>query len=117
MKRIEFDIISKIRPIDENSWMNKIFLTLDIDWAYDEVLEYTRHNLEIAVSCFFALYIRLIQNKKYYIGKYDNVRVGFDDVAGNNREHTISIADIDKKTVNFILKKKKMKIIFNMLKN
>jgi hypothetical protein len=107
MKRTEFDKIKNICINEDNSWQDKFFLAFDIDWASDEVLEFTRHNLEIAVSCFFALYIRLIQNKKYYIGKYDNVRVGFDVVAGNNREHTISIADIDKKTVNFILKRKK----------
>lgn len=36
-----FSILSKINPDDEKSWNGKIFLTLDIDWAHDEVIHDT----------------------------------------------------------------------------
>jgi len=36
-----FELIKNIDIKDPNSWQNKIFLTFDIDWCSDEVLEYT----------------------------------------------------------------------------
>jgi hypothetical protein len=36
-----FDLITNIDPENENSWRDKIFLTIDIDWAPDFVLEQT----------------------------------------------------------------------------
>jgi hypothetical protein len=78
MKRIEFDTISNISPIDENSWRNKIFLTLDIDWASDEVLEYTIDIIEKAnvsatwfVTHNTALLQRLRSNPKFELGNPD----------------------------------------------
>lgn len=33
-----FDLLSNINPSDPDSWLEKIFLTLDVDWAHDEVI-------------------------------------------------------------------------------
>lgn len=33
-----FSVLSSINPDDESSWNGRIFLTLDMDWAHDEVL-------------------------------------------------------------------------------
>jgi hypothetical protein len=34
-----FSNISKIKPDNNKTWKNKIFLTFDIDWAHDEIIE------------------------------------------------------------------------------
>jgi len=36
-----FSTISKIDPEDRSSWVDKIFVTFDIDWAHDEILKDT----------------------------------------------------------------------------
>lgn len=36
-----FSSISKINPEDSSTWVNKLFLTFDIDWAHDEILKDT----------------------------------------------------------------------------
>lgn len=36
-----FSTISKINPEDTNTWVNKLFLSFDIDWAHDEILSDT----------------------------------------------------------------------------
>lgn len=33
-----FDLFSNINPQDPDSWLEKIFLTLDVDWAHDDVI-------------------------------------------------------------------------------
>lgn len=38
LQTLPFSTLSKIVPDDELSWNGKIFLTLDIDWAHDEVI-------------------------------------------------------------------------------
>ena len=30
--------LSRIDPADESTWRGKVFLTLDLDWAHDEVV-------------------------------------------------------------------------------
>ena len=37
----QFANISSINPLDESSWRNKIFLTIDLDWAHDDVIRDT----------------------------------------------------------------------------
>jgi len=40
MKRTnEFSIISEISTEDSSTWQERIFLTFDIDWAHDEIIE------------------------------------------------------------------------------
>ena len=36
-----FSNISKIEPNNKSSWENKIFLTFDMDWAHDEIIQDT----------------------------------------------------------------------------
>ena len=36
-----FSSISKVDPEDSSTWVNKLFLTFDIDWAHDEILKDT----------------------------------------------------------------------------
>src|SRR5688572_22770431 len=43
-----FGRISEIRPDDEASWRDRIFLTIDIDWASDEVIADTAALVEEA---------------------------------------------------------------------
>ena len=37
--------LSKIRPETSSSYTNKVFLTFDIDWAYDEIIKSIRQGL------------------------------------------------------------------------
>jgi len=41
-----FSTISKINPEDSSTWVNKLFLTFDIDWAHDEILKDTFNIVE-----------------------------------------------------------------------
>jgi len=41
-----FDLIKNIDIKNTNTWKNKIFLTFDLDWCSDEILEYTLEILE-----------------------------------------------------------------------
>ena len=36
-----FGLISEIKVSDSETWQDRVFLTFDIDWAHDEVLEDT----------------------------------------------------------------------------
>jgi hypothetical protein len=36
----QFGLVSEINIADENTWRNKYFITLDIDWAHDDVIQY-----------------------------------------------------------------------------
>lgn len=38
---MNFGWISEINPNNENTYSKKIFLTLDIDWAHDEIIKDT----------------------------------------------------------------------------
>ena len=47
----QFSKISSIDTCDEETWKNKVFLTFDIDWAADEVIEdVPRQSLDHEVS-------------------------------------------------------------------
>ena len=45
---MEFENIKNISVTDESSWKDKVFLTFDLDWAIDEVIEYTLKIVEDA---------------------------------------------------------------------
>ena len=38
---LKFEIISKILPEDKITWNRKVFVTFDIDWAHDEIIDDT----------------------------------------------------------------------------
>ena len=74
-----FELIKNIDIKDPNSWQNKIFLTFDIDWCSDEVLEYTLDILEeynIKATFFVThktkLLERMRQNKNIELGIHPN---------------------------------------------
>ena len=75
----QFSKISSIDTCDEGSWKNKVFLTFDIDWAADEVIE------DVLLLCdpfdveitFYATHQsgiinQMSFNKKYEIGLHPN---------------------------------------------
>jgi hypothetical protein len=41
----EFGLLKEIDINQEQTWLNKLFITLDIDWAHDEVIEYVADKL------------------------------------------------------------------------
>ena len=41
-----FQLIKNINADDEVSWVDKIFLTFDVDWAYDAIIEDTINLIE-----------------------------------------------------------------------
>ena len=53
---MEFENIKNISVTDESSWKDKVFFTFDLDWAIDEVIEYTLKIVEDAgiKATFFA---------------------------------------------------------------
>ncbi|MBT3469874.1 MAG: hypothetical protein HOH33_01255 [Verrucomicrobia bacterium] len=46
------DVISSINVHDSESWQNKNFLTIDIDWAHDEILADAIGPVEEALRCY-----------------------------------------------------------------
>lgn len=75
----KFDLIENIDLDDESSWVNKIFLTLDVDWAHDEVWNEAIELLEsfdIPATWFIthnsSLISRILKNPKFRIGIHPN---------------------------------------------
>lgn len=74
-----FEVVSNISLADSSSWEGKIFLTVDIDWASDDVLIYAvdlleRHNIS---ATFFVTHntpvlARLRSNPKFELGIHPN---------------------------------------------
>ena len=76
---MEFSLIKKIIPEDIKSWQNKIFITLDMEWAIDEVLSDTIDILEkysIPATWFVThqteLLNRLRSNSQFELGIHPN---------------------------------------------
>jgi len=74
-----FELIKNINIKDSKSWENKIFLTFDIDWCSDEVLEYTLDLLDQfdAKATFFVthqtkLLDRIEKNENFELGIHPN---------------------------------------------
>lgn len=71
--------LSEIRPEDISTWQNKSFLTIDVDWAHDEVLADAIDLLdqfEVHVTWFIThdtpLLKRLRANSNYELGIHPN---------------------------------------------
>jgi hypothetical protein len=96
---VDFDIISNISVTAESSWEEKIYLTFDIDWASDDVLEYAIDLIEaagVAATWFIthetALLSRLRKNPKFQLGIHPNFNRLFfskDNINGNTPEEII----------------------------
>lgn len=79
LNKTSFDIINHIDINNENTWEDKFFLTFDIDWASDEVFEYTIDIIEKANVCatwfithYTPLLKRLRENPKFELGIHPN---------------------------------------------
>jgi len=75
----QFGIIKDINPQDEQSYKNKVFITMDLDWCSDEVLRFTIDLLEeskICTTLFVThptdLLIKLKENKDIELGIHPN---------------------------------------------
>lgn len=76
---MKFKTISTIIPSDPATWMDKIFLTFDIDWAHDQVLEDAIDLVEqagVAATWFVThetpLLKRLRANPEFELGLHPN---------------------------------------------
>ena len=74
-----FELIKDINIKDSKSWENKIFLTFDLDWCSDEVLEYTLNLLEqfnVKAIFFITHYTKLLdrmkKNESFELGIHPN---------------------------------------------
>lgn len=74
-----FDTISNINPLIPETWLGKVFLTLDIDWAHDKIIEDTVDLIEMAdvPATFFVTHetpflTRLRENPKFELGIHPN---------------------------------------------
>ena len=75
----KFSKINEINLLGINSWKDKIFITFDIDWCSDEVLEYTLsiiENYNIKATFFVThqtkLLKRMKENKNIELGIHPN---------------------------------------------
>lgn len=91
-----FSTLSKISPDDKSTW-DKSFITIDIDWADDEIIEFTADILEkkdIEVTWFVthqtSILDRLRENPKFELGIHPN----FNYLLGAESAETIGFEDI-----------------------
>ena len=84
--------ISSINIEDESSWQNRLFLTFDIDWADDEVLEYSIELVEqadVSATWFVThktkLLERLKENPKFELGIHPNFNYLLDGKSNTGR--------------------------------
>ncbi|MCA9807871.1 MAG: hypothetical protein KC476_07945 [Cyanobacteria bacterium HKST-UBA06] len=82
---LEFKTISAIDPDIPASWQDKVFLTFDIDWASDAVLNHTLDLVEAAGVCstWFITHPtpfldRLLANKQVEVGLHPNLNHFFE---------------------------------------
>lgn len=73
-------LISEIDLNDSATWQNKLFITIDIDWASDNVIDFAANffeKLNVKVTWFVthetSVLKRLILNKKFEIGIHPNL--------------------------------------------
>jgi len=86
---MQFRKISQINIKNNKSWKNKIFITIDIDWCDDEVLEHSINIFEkkkIPVTWFIThktkLLRKLRENKNFEIGIHPN----FNNILQSNKK-------------------------------
>lgn len=79
MSKNEFSTLSSINTDDKKTWQEKIFITIDIDWAKDEILEDTMnllYKLNVAATWFIThktdLLIDIKANPLWEIGIHPN---------------------------------------------
>lgn len=72
-------MIKSIDPKQPSSWRGKVFLTLDIDWAHDEVIDHAADLLEAAdvPATWFVTHdtpqlVRLRENPRFELGIHPN---------------------------------------------
>jgi len=99
-----FSKISSINPNDNSTWIDKLFLTFDIDWAHDEILQDTVNLIEevSAPATWFVTHatpvldeIRALQCQE--LGVHPNFNPLLDGVSnnGHNAEEIVkSLLDI-----------------------
>lgn len=75
----QFSVLSKINPDNEESWKGKVFLTFDIDWAHDDILEDSLNllqNTQVSATWFAThgtpLLANLQQNNRFEVGIHPN---------------------------------------------
>jgi hypothetical protein len=99
-----FNNISSINVSDTKTWKDKIFLTIDIDWVNDEILEDTINILE-SHDVYATWYVthqtklldRLRENPKFELGIHPNFNwllEGIKDNGANTREVTENLLKI-----------------------
>ena len=100
-----FEKISSINPNSSSTWRNKIFVTLDIDWAHDEVILDCLRLLEQAdVSATFfvthktSVLERIKSNPKFEIGIHPN----FNRLLNNDHNSETNSKDIIDKLMELV---------------
>ena len=93
---MKFDVIRNIDLVDEKSWNDTLFITIDVDWAADEVIAYTADLLEKAdkpatwfITHDTPLLARLRENPKFALAIHPNFNPlleGSDSHGKNARE-------------------------------
>jgi hypothetical protein len=88
---MRLETVGNIRPTDEETWRDKVFLTFDTDWASDEVLAETLELVEsagVAATWFVThdtpLLERIRLNPLFEIGVHPNFNPLLDGVRGDN---------------------------------
>ena len=104
MSKSRFGLISDINVTNESSWRERSFLTVDIDWAHDEIIEDTIQLVESAgvPATWFMTHQtskidRLRANTQFQIGVHPNFNFLLDGSSTNQRsagEVLKSILDI-----------------------
>lgn len=94
-----FATLSSIEPDDPRTWQDRIFLTIDLDWAADEVVLDTIQMLEAAgvAATFFVthatpLLARLRRNPKFELGIHPDFNGLLDGTASQPRS-AVSVID------------------------
>jgi hypothetical protein len=71
--------INTIDPYDHSTWKDKIFITIDVDWACDEILNFTldiieKYTLKATIFCTHKteLLTTMRQNKNIEVGIHPN---------------------------------------------
>ena len=79
-----FGLISEIKVSDPETWKDRVFLTFDIDWAHDEVLEDTLNLVSDynVKATFFATHktsvnLKIISNPNFELGIHPNFNLEF----------------------------------------
>lgn len=99
---MEFEKISSIRVEDPHTWKDKIFLTLDIDWASDDIIQDTLTIVEKSqkkATWFFTHYSPLIEtidkNPNFEIGIHPNFnKILFDQDISNGKNSSEIISKL-----------------------